>query len=340
VEPQPHPRMWSLPLVLLASLVQGELTLGLHQPLHLQLAQEPLQLGPLPAPIQPLRRIKRQDCAQVHADHGTCVSGAYADYQAAWAEGDDGRPDWVARKTCNYLTGSIDVCGNGLMEGGCSSEEEVNRMKDQQMRASLNQVRDNVHHWDSTKCPPVKAYMQRAGLVATPRPDCARIQEEHKNCTTMAYHNYQAVFALGNDGREHWVARKTCNYLTEAIDVCGDGLLKDGCMTEDTLAKQKDKQVSASLQRVKGQVESWDSTKCPVVRTYLEHLGLLPSSSSGVGARFGGHESTNGTYAEEDFGENWGLKAYFYYWWAALTGQADRFNRAWAAFMEEWSRGY
>ena len=52
-------------LVLLASLVQGELTLGLQQPLHLQLAQEPLQLGPLPAPIQPLRRIKRQDCAQV-----------------------------------------------------------------------------------------------------------------------------------------------------------------------------------------------------------------------------------------------------------------------------------
>ena len=36
---------------------------------------------------------------------------AYADYQAAWAEGDDGRPDWVARKTCNYLTGSIDVRG-------------------------------------------------------------------------------------------------------------------------------------------------------------------------------------------------------------------------------------
>ena len=83
------------------------------------------------------------------------------------------------------------------------------------------------------------------------------------------------MFALGNDGREHWVARKTCNYLTEAIDVsavlgsaelgsvvvccgvlgsgvvcmlpqvCGDGLLKDGCMTEDTLAKQKDKQVSS-----------------------------------------------------------------------------------------------
>ena len=34
---------------------------------------------------------------------------AYAEYQAEWAGGEDGRPDWVARKTCNYLTGSIDV---------------------------------------------------------------------------------------------------------------------------------------------------------------------------------------------------------------------------------------
>ena len=68
--------------------------------------------------------------------------------------GDDGRPDWVARKTCNYLTGSIEVrgvfdisikffespelivtdnqmlsysqdCGNKLVESGCVSQEEV-----------------------------------------------------------------------------------------------------------------------------------------------------------------------------------------------------------------------
>ena len=39
--------------------------------------------------------------------------------------------------------------------------------------------------------------------------------------------------------------------------------------------------------------------------------------------RFGGHESTNGTYGEEAFGEDWGLKAYFYFWWATLTGQVE-----------------
>ena len=61
-------------------------------------------------------------------------------------------------------------CGNKLVESGCVSQEEVenqiflvdvdvmqvDRMKDNQMAASLQQVKDNVQSWDSTKCPPVK----------------------------------------------------------------------------------------------------------------------------------------------------------------------------------------
>ena len=81
-------------------------------------------------------------CKPVHTHNHNSSIRAYADYQAAWAagdrtfhqtrdqhqksdapngkrqcckrvkkpfSGDDGRPDWVARKTCNYLTGSIEV---------------------------------------------------------------------------------------------------------------------------------------------------------------------------------------------------------------------------------------
>ena len=33
---------------------------------------------------------------------------------------------------------------------------QVDRMKDNQMAASLQQVKDNVQSWDSAKCPPVK----------------------------------------------------------------------------------------------------------------------------------------------------------------------------------------
>merc|ERR1711872_1179587 len=76
-----------------------------------------------------LSRVKRDDCQAIQTAHGECTQKAYADYQAEWAAGDDGRPDWVARKTCNYLTGSIEDCGNKLVESGCVSQEEVDRMK-------------------------------------------------------------------------------------------------------------------------------------------------------------------------------------------------------------------
>merc|ERR1711955_125298 len=123
-----------------------------------------------------LSRVKRDDCAAIQTAHGECTSKAYADYQAEWAEGDDGRPDWVARKTCNYLTGSIEDCGNKLVASGCVSQEEVDRMKDNQMAASLQQVKDNVQSWDSTKCPPVKSYLQRMGLLPTETPVCERVK--------------------------------------------------------------------------------------------------------------------------------------------------------------------
>jgi len=298
-----------------------------------------------------LSRVKRSqvDCAAIQTAHGECTSKAYADYQAEWAAGDDGRPDWVARKTCNYLTGSIENCGNKLVESGCVSQEEVDRMKDNQMAASLQQVKDNVQSWDSTKCPPVKSYLQRMGLLPTEAPVCERVKAVHTNCTAKAYEDYKTVFGQGEDGRPHWVARKTCNYLTEAIDVCGNGLLEGGCMDEEKLAKHKDEQIGKSLERVKSSVDYWDSSKCPPVKTYMQRIGLIPSddetssTSSAVGARFGGADSGDegseaGGEVEDSIDQGpWGLAAYAYYWWSGATGQTDRFSRSWSAFMDVWN---
>merc|ERR1711990_193308 len=291
-----------------------------------------------------LSRVKRSqiDCAAIQTAHGECTSKAYTDYQAEWAAGDDGRPHWVARKTCNYLTGSIGNCGNKLVESGCVSQEEVDRMKDNQMAASLQQVKDNVQSWDSTKCPPVKSYLQRMGLLPTETPVCERVKDDHKECTAKAYEDYKTVFAQGEDGRPHWVARKTCNYLTDAIDVCGNGLLEGGC---------RDEQIGKSLERVKSSVDYWDSSKCPPVRTYMQRIGLIPSddasttSASIVGARFGGADrgdEGSGAGVEDEVEDSidqgpWGLAAYAYYWWSGATGQNDRFTRSWSAFLNVWN---
>merc|ERR1719209_1165616 len=79
---------------------------------------------------------------------------------AAFKAGDDGRPDWMARKSCNYITATIEECTNQLV-GDCATEEEVNDMKDGQMEGLLKQLSETIQEWDSEKCPAIKAYMDR-----------------------------------------------------------------------------------------------------------------------------------------------------------------------------------
>jgi len=298
-------------------------------------------------------RVRRQsvqgtDCGQVLREHSRCTDRAYQEYQTVWAKGDDGRPDWVARKTCNYFESSIDVCGDGLLVGGCQTIDEVNAEKNRQIEVRLRQVKGHVSSWDSTKCPPVRHYLQRLGLLPadpTPAPvdKCALVRRSHEQCTDRAYRDYQAVWLKGDDGRPDWVARKTCNYITDSIDVCGDGDLKEGCMTQEEVNKRKDYQIGISLKKIKGTVKSWDSSKCPPVKQYLIRLGVL-SESSTLGVILMEDWTTAAPNlaarsmmeAEEEDSEDWFFPAFFYYWWSGLTGQGERFSSAWAAFLRVW----
>merc|ERR1712179_632012 len=86
-------------------------------------------------------RLRRQDCNAVKSRYNECGRRAFNDYITAFNQGDDGRPDWVARKTCNYLTAGIT------------------------MGMNLRQVKQTVDHWDGAKCPAVRSYVQRLGLL-------------------------------------------------------------------------------------------------------------------------------------------------------------------------------
>merc|ERR1719481_2163834 len=75
-------------------------------------------------------------------------------------DGEDGRPDWFARKNCNYLTATIEDC-YGKMIGDCATEEEVNEMRDQTLPGVLGQLSESNEEWDSEKCPVVKSHLER-----------------------------------------------------------------------------------------------------------------------------------------------------------------------------------
>jgi len=105
-------------------------------------------------------RKERDTCDQVLADFDACTLQAYNDYKVAFEAGDDGRPDWMARKSCNYMTAAVEDCGNKLI-GECNTEEEVNANKDHQLKGILMQVKSSIKEWDSEKCPAIKNHFNR-----------------------------------------------------------------------------------------------------------------------------------------------------------------------------------
>merc|ERR1712128_152437 len=105
-------------------------------------------------------RVERDACAELEIELQTCVANAYEEYKEKFTAGDDGRPDWMARKTCNYMTDSVEDCGNAMI-GECNTEEEINDIKDQQLSSVLEQLQINVEEWDTDKCPAVKAHKER-----------------------------------------------------------------------------------------------------------------------------------------------------------------------------------
>merc|ERR1711936_1378023 len=106
-------------------------------------------------------RVERDiaSCQEVVKKHSACTAKAHEEYKNFFEKGDDGRPDWLARKTCNYMTESVEVCADLLSD--CYSEEELTDQKDSTLKGVLEHITINIDEWDSEKCPPVKAYLDR-----------------------------------------------------------------------------------------------------------------------------------------------------------------------------------
>jgi len=107
-----------------------------------------------------------------------------------------------------------------------------------------------------------------AGRIRRDTDQCEKINVAHKECVKTAYDDYVAAHGAGDDGRGDWEARKSCNYVNAAVGDCGD--LLSGCYGEEGTTAQKDHQVETILKQLERTVGGWDSSKCPVVREYLE----------------------------------------------------------------------
>jgi len=221
---------------------------------------------------------KRDACTQAQTQMDSCLARAFKAYQAAFRAGDDGRPDWIARKSCNYLS-AVDHCSN-LLIGECHTVQEVNAMKDVQLKGVLEQIEKQISSWDTDKCPTTRDYMKRLNAGEDDTEEVSEAEEEKvcspeefRACTQEAYKVYKAALTAGPDGRPDWMARKACNYMTTAVDECGN-LLIGTCNTEEEVVVMKDSQYQGILNQLAEQVKEWDSDKCPVIQAYVERQSL------------------------------------------------------------------
>jgi len=120
------------------------------------------------------------NCKSLRAEFQACTEQAFATYTAAYG-GEDGRDSFNARKTCNYMTDVLEVCPEKLRKDGCTSPEGVEWM-DRQMHSILKTVKSSVAEWDSCKCPPIKAHLDRmkAKAGAKVAEECPSLVQEQK----------------------------------------------------------------------------------------------------------------------------------------------------------------
>jgi len=110
-------------------------------------------------------------------------------------------------------------------------------------------------------------------LAGVARADqCADNKKEFNDCTRTAHQTYVDAIKAGDDGRPAFRARKTCNYLVDAIETCGNKLLENECNTEEAVTDMKDKQISQVMANIGASVSDFDSCKCPAVKAHINRM--------------------------------------------------------------------
>jgi len=143
------------------------------------------------------------ECNGVKEETNQCARQAHKTYITAMRRGDDGRPNFRARKACNYMMEAVEDCGNKLMQHGCNSEEEVIAMKDFRLGKVLEVIKSSIAEWDSCKCPPMKAHIDRMKArdgyeLTSCSPDYAVVREEfHEPEMTSQFMDLDFAFIGG-----------------------------------------------------------------------------------------------------------------------------------------------
>merc|ERR1739838_747864 len=109
-------------------------------------------------------RVKRSSrCVSLQKESTQCVEDATIEYMTYMMGEEDSRPDFHARKTCNFVTAAAEDCVTKLMEtckppGG---DQAFIKAKDESIKNLLKVADEQDINFDPQKCPITKEYVDR-----------------------------------------------------------------------------------------------------------------------------------------------------------------------------------
>jgi len=111
------------------------------------------------------------------------------------------------------------------------------------------------------------------------RDGCEEVFNAYQGCVRNAHAVHTEALHGGDDGKEDFYSRKSCNYIEEAVVKCAE-LLEGDCYSAEEVEEMRNQQFEGVVSQLE-QAEEWDSDKCPAVKEYKEGLAAAEDGSEG-----------------------------------------------------------
>jgi len=139
-----------------------------------------------PAAVALKQKYPSLDCSLADKEFTQCHAEAYKTYQTELAAGGDGRPDFVERKTCNWITDTFQTCHDDMVATRCKTHADLNAMVDVGLHGILTNLAATQPAWDSSLCPTASAHLARWEASQETREASAREVTASRTSTTWS----------------------------------------------------------------------------------------------------------------------------------------------------------
>jgi len=212
------------------------------------------------------------ECDQAQEESTACQANAVATYTAEEVKptGELGEK-WLeieAKRNCRFIS-SLNTCIDELV-AVCPYmlKTWTNIVLD-----LLDTVQEN-RKWDTEKCPGAVALKAKEGKGV----DCEAAEAEFSTCHKAAKERFDSMRAGGADGRDNFLERKVCNWITEDYEQCLKQRVESNCGYDQNTADQVTGQAIDKIQST-FPIPEWVSEKCPTARNLTAKLDWLKDTN-------------------------------------------------------------